>query len=100
MSLSKNVNVEPYRIHVIDQSTGKSYVYHNMKSYGKKHGLQCDTMIHKRYDVRCSESRTQRSTKLSGKTFKFLYDDQSTCPKETLIIVFAVPIVCLDTFQI
>lgn len=36
MSLSKNGNVEPYRIHVIDQSTGKNYVYHNMKSYGKK----------------------------------------------------------------
>lgn len=43
--------------------------------------------------------RTQRSTKLSGKTLKFLYDDQSTCPKETVIIVFAVPIVCLDTIQ-
>lgn len=43
--------------------------------------------------------RTQRSAKLSGKTFKFLYDDQSTCPKETVITVFGVPIVCLDTIQ-
>lgn len=41
--------------------------------------------------------RTQRSAKLSGTTFKFVYDDQSTWPYRNRYYWFTVPIVCLDT---